>query len=68
MRVLLDRYFKEGKNIHIHLSRDFHISGRLTAVGEGVVSLARGSDVYHIPIDKIIYIFEQTQPESPSGG
>lgn len=68
MRALLDRYLKEGKDIHIHLSRDFHISGRLTSVGEGVVSLTKGDNVYHIPIDKIIYIFEQTKPGSPSGG
>lgn len=68
MRALLKRYFKEGKDIHIHLSRDFHLSGRLTSVGEGVVSLSRGGSLYHIPIDKIVYVFEQVGTEKPSAG
>jgi hypothetical protein len=68
MRALLEKYLKEGRDIHIHLSRDFHISGRLKSVGEGVISLVRGDAVYHIPIDKIIYVFEQPQSDSPPGG
>lgn len=68
MRSLLERFFKEGKNIHLHLSRDFHLSGRLTSIGDGVVTLARDDAVYHIPIDKIIYVFEQLSPDRSSGG
>jgi sRNA-binding regulator protein Hfq len=67
MRVLLEQYFKDGKDVHIHLSRDFHLSGRVTSVGEGVISLSRGNSVYHIPIDKIVYIYEQTKPKASSG-
>lgn len=67
MRALLERFLKEGKNIHLHLSRDFHLSGRLTSVADGVVTLARDDAFYHIPIDKIIYVFEQVPPDMPSG-
>ena len=68
MRELLEQYLKEGRDIHIHLSHDFHISGRITALGKGVVSLARGDALYHVPIDKIVYVFERRSSDSSPGG
>lgn len=66
MHSLLKQYLEEKKEIHVHLSRDFHLTGRLSSVGDGVISITRGNAVYHVPIDKIIYIFEQLSPEKPS--
>jgi hypothetical protein len=59
MRALLERYMHEGREVHIHLARDFHLTGRLRAVEEDFICLARDDVLYHMPIDKILYVFER---------